>query len=113
MTTAEFVRLPCHAAGGVKLCGRRVVNPSLWYEQSIDPDHFLYGLRARLGEPDPRGDSLYSYSERDTRTGVEFEAYSAQSGPAYGGRMDDFSEVNPRPDPRRRPGRAHPPRRLG
>jgi hypothetical protein len=90
-----FERLPRRAAGGVKLCGRRTVNPSLTFERAMDPARFLRGLRARLGEPDPRGDSLYSYSVRDTVTGVEFEAYSAQSGPAYGGRMHYFTDEPP------------------
>ena len=90
----DFERLSRGAAGGIKLAPRRAVNPSLSHERAMDPDRFLHGLRARLGEPDPRGDSLFSYSVRDRGTGIEFEAYSAQSGPAYGGDIDHFAEVS-------------------
>ncbi len=90
---AAFERLPRGAAGGIKLCPRRAVSPSLSYEQAMDSARFLRGLRARLGEPDPRGDSLFGYSVRDTATGVEFEAYSAQSGPSYGGDPDYFADL--------------------
>ena len=71
--------------GGVKLCGRNAVNPSLPADNVRDPSAFLRVLRAKLGEPDNVADANYSYSIRDLQTGVEFMAYSAQSGPAYGG----------------------------
>lgn len=87
--TARFKRLPGRAAGGAKIAGRRDANPRLTPREANDERQFLALLRKRLGEPDPRGDSAFSYSIRDTQTGVVFEAYSAQSGPSYGGSPPD------------------------
>ena len=83
--TARFQRLPEGTAGGAKIASRQAANPRLTAREANDERQFLALLRARLGEPDPRGDSAFSYSIRDTQTGVVFEAYSAQSGPSYGG----------------------------
>jgi hypothetical protein len=82
---ARFIRLPAGTAGGTKLCGRDQVNLALSHEEGMDVARFGRELAARLGPPDQVGDTDYSYSIRDTQTGVEFEAYAAQSGPAYGG----------------------------
>ena len=82
---ARFRRLPAGAAGGAKIASRQAANPRLTHREATDVRQFLALLRRRLGEPDPRSDSAFSYSIRDTQTGVVFEAYSAQSGPSYGG----------------------------
>lgn len=82
---ARFVRLPAGTAGGTKLCGRVQVNPTLSRDEAMDVARFGRKLAARLGPPDQVGDADYSYSIRDLQNGVEFEAYAAQSGPAYGG----------------------------
>lgn len=91
---AEFERRPRGFAGSIKIIPRRNANPSLTFQQAMDPDRFLRGLRARLGEPDPSGDTLFSYLVRDRRTGIQFEAYSAQSGPAYGGSPAYYADIS-------------------
>lgn len=82
---ARFQRLPKGVAGGAKIASRRAANPRLTVREAVNEKPFLALLRKRLGEPDPRPDSDFSYSILDTQTGVVFEAYSAQSGPSYGG----------------------------
>lgn len=89
----RFLRLPAGTAGGVKLCGRDRVNSSLTPQQARDTALFLVALQNRLGLPDDASDADYSYSVRDQQSGVEFMAYSAQSGPAYGGSpVDSFMD---------------------
>ena len=88
----RFVRLPPGAAGGTKLCGRDVANPSLSYDASIDDRRFRIKLETRFGPPDRVGDAAYSYSVRDRTTNFEFEVYSAQSGPSYGGDVTYFEQ---------------------
>jgi hypothetical protein len=83
--TERFIRIAARSAGGTKLAGRRDVNPALSFEQWIDSDRFLRQLEDRFGDPDHIGDERYWYAIQDTLTGVKFAAYSAQSGPSYGG----------------------------
>lgn len=93
----RFQRLTGRVAGGAKIASRRDANPRLTPREAMDVALFLALLRRRLGEPDPRSDSAFSYSVRDTQTGIVFEAYSAQSGPSYGGSPPDHfvdSEAN-------------------
>ena len=91
----RFERLGPGVAGGTKLCGRRVVNPSLSVAEAMDVERFLRALRKRFGEPDHIGDEHYSYSIQDRDTGLTFEAYAAQSGPAYGGGVPYFDKLEP------------------
>jgi len=80
-TEGRFERLASGAAGGTKLCAA-----------ASDDDRFRRGLEHRFGAPDVVGDAAYSYSIRDRESGLEFEAYSAQSGPAYGGDVACFEQ---------------------
>jgi hypothetical protein len=89
MARERFERLPRAAAGGAKIAGRHDANPRLAWAEASDDDRFLPLLRRRFGDPDDRGDVRFSYSIRDNETGVEFEAYSGASGPAYGGSPPD------------------------
>ena len=81
----RYSRLSAGAAGGAKLCGRRAANPALTPDEAFDDDLFGRLLAARFGASDPVGDERYAYSIRDDRTGIEFKAYSATTGPAYSG----------------------------
>jgi hypothetical protein len=85
----RFMRLAARAVGGAKLAGRRAVNPALSHKESFDSRRFGALLAARFGVPDTGGDDEYSYPIQDLETGVRFLAYSAQSGPAYGGSPAD------------------------
>jgi hypothetical protein len=86
MSAPRYERLPSRAAGGAKLCNRIDVNPRLSVWQGVDSEAAAALLAARFGPSDPVGsDCDYSYSIRDRKTGLEFEAYSGPSGPAYGG----------------------------
>lgn len=85
----RFQRLPAGSAGGVKIALRQEVNPSLPRREAEDAGGFARLLHSLLGPPDRRGDSPFSYSIRDTVTGVEFEVYGGAGGPAYGGCPDD------------------------
>lgn len=91
----RFERVPNGTVSGTKLCGREVVNPGLTQSESIDAERFLHELEARLGPPERRGDDLFTYTVRDRHTGLVFRAYSAQSGPSYGGRPTDCFEQGP------------------
>ncbi len=82
---SRYVRLGPGEAGGVKLANRHLVNPDLSDDEVYDVRGFSALLTTRFGTPDPAGDADYSYSILDRHTGVRFEAYAAQSGPAYGG----------------------------
>jgi hypothetical protein len=84
----RFVRLAADAAGGLKLAARRDVS-ALPPDTAQDERHFGERLRRAFGEPDRNRDAAYAYAIRDTETGVIVRAYSAQSGPAYGGEPDD------------------------
>lgn len=95
MTPDErFERIGAGTIGGVKLCGRDIANPQLSHAESIDEQRALRGLEARFGPPDRGGDQTYSYSIRDRQTGLEFRAYSAQSGPSYGGAPELFEQTS-------------------
>jgi hypothetical protein len=73
----------------MKLANRHQVNPRLTREEAADPDRFRRDLEACLGPPDDSSDAEFSYCVRDRQTGLSFLAYSAQSGPAYGGEGPD------------------------
>lgn len=89
MTPERFQRLSYGSAGGAKLAGRKDVNPDISWSEAMDDSGFLALLRRKLGAPERRGDSQYSYSVRDCETGFVFEIYSGLSGPAYGGSPPD------------------------
>jgi len=89
MQQDRFVRLPARAVGGAKLSGRAAVNPALTPAEAADVALFGRLLAARLGAPDHTSDADYTYCIRDQQNGVDFRAYSAQSGPAYGGSPAD------------------------
>lgn len=81
----RYVRLPKSAdVGGVKLAGRKAINPNLTYDEAFEDEPSFGLLRAKFGEPDI-GDHVYSYKIRDAAMNIEFEAYCGNSGPAYGG----------------------------
>lgn len=91
MTAPErFERLPAGEAGGAKLCGRDLANPALDAHDAIDDAQFHRLLERRLGRTDDDSDARYSYAIRDRQTGLAFTAYSAQSGPSYGGDVSCF-----------------------
>ena len=56
---------------------------------------FLSRLWALYGPPDEVGFEGFIYIFRDTETDLIFTAYSAGSGPAYGGRSEDASKLDP------------------
>lgn len=85
----RFVRLPEGTIGGLKLANRTDANPSLTMDAANDPDRFRSLLQRRFGAPDTNSDADFSYVVRDDDTGVTVRAYSAQSGPAYGGMPDE------------------------
>lgn len=101
--TPRFMRLAKGAAGGAKMASRRDANPRLAPLEAVADAPFLELLRERLGEPDQRGDSLFSYCVRDSMFGVDFEVYSGPSGPAYGGSPPDHFIDFERNDHRVRP----------
>lgn len=92
----RFIRLAAGSAGGVKLCGRRSVNPALSPMEAMDEALFAAQLCARLGAPDKIADASFSYSLLDQDLLFPFEAYSGSSGPAYGAKpseaMVDFEQ---------------------
>ncbi len=59
-----------------------------------DSGDFLSRLWALYGPPDEVGYEGFSYTFRDKETGVVFTAYSAGSGPAYGGFSKDASKLD-------------------
>lgn len=85
----RFIRLSAGTIGGLKLAARRDVNKDLSYEEATDVERFGALLQRAFGLPDKDSDADYSYIVRDSDTGVVIRAYSAQSGPAYGGMPDD------------------------
>jgi hypothetical protein len=89
----KFERLPAFSAGGTGLISRLYLNPSLIYSVAIDMEHFRNKLKMRFGDPD-KCDAGFSYSICEVHTGIKFEAYSAQSGPKYGGEIDLFDDQN-------------------
>jgi hypothetical protein len=99
----RFRRLAKGSAGGAKIASRRDANPRLSPLEAVEDGPFLALLRAHLGEPDHRGDSAFSYCVRDTVLGVDFEAYSGPSGPAYGGSPPDHFIDFARNDNRTKP----------
>jgi hypothetical protein len=56
---------------------------------------FLSRLWALYGPPDEVGYEGFTYIFRDKETNVIFTAYSAGSGPAYGGFGEDASKLDP------------------
>lgn len=65
------------------------------------PGAFLARLWALFGQPPTEIDDGFSYSVKDSTTGLTFTAYSGSSGPAFGGVddagieqvLDDFEAV--------------------
>jgi hypothetical protein len=90
----RFVRMPAGTIGGLKLANRVDVNKNISYEEATDVKRFGTLLQRAFGPPDTDTDADYSYIVRDDDTNVIVRAYSAQSGPAYGGEPDDcFADV--------------------
>lgn len=89
----RFERLASGLAGGTKIASRKLANPHLSIEKAMDENRFLEGLKHLFGTPDQLGDTLFSYSIRELETGIEFEVYSAQSGPAYGGTLQHYDDL--------------------
>jgi hypothetical protein len=89
---SRFVRVPSSSVCGLKLANRLDVNKALSYTQASDVNRFAALLRRAFGAPDTNSDATYSYGVHDNDTGVTVRAYSAQSGPAYGGMPDDCFE---------------------
>lgn len=87
--TPRFIRMPAGTIGGLKLGNRGDFNKTLSWTESDDVERFGALLRRAFGPPDMNPDADYSYTVHDNETGVTVRAYSAQSGPAYGGRPAD------------------------
>ena len=85
----RFIRMPAGTIGGLKLANRLDVNQGISYEAAIDVRRFGMLLQRAFGLPDTDSDADYSYIVHDNDTNVVVRAYSAQSGPAYGGEPDD------------------------
>lgn len=56
---------------------------------------FLSRIWYLYGKPDDVSDEGFGYSFRDVNTGLVFTAYSAGSGPAYGGDFDNEENLLP------------------
>jgi hypothetical protein len=64
-------------------------------KQTDDFGDFLSRLWSLYGPPDEVGFEGFTYTFRDKETGMIFTAYSAGSGPAYGGFVEDASKLDP------------------
>lgn len=95
ISNQRYQRLSKHSVGGLKIAGRRTINPGLTSDEVFEDEPSFGQLRIKFGESDTAGDAVYSYSIRDTVLGVEFEAYCGNSGPCYGGDpLDCFMDYN-------------------
>ena len=82
VTQDDFERLPRdHAAGTSKIYSRGDLLDDDDTRRGMSPGDFLGRLVTLFGPPDPIG----GYVLRHRASGLVLSAYSAQSGPAYGG----------------------------
>ncbi|MBS2026710.1 MAG: hypothetical protein JST54_02300 [Deltaproteobacteria bacterium] len=92
----RFERLPdANLAGTSQLRGRydpTDTDPA--HAQRMIPGDMLCRIWARYGAP-TKQDGLFAYMFRDTTNGVQFSAYSAGSGPAYGAALYDHGAPIP------------------
>lgn len=79
------------SAGSTKVISREKLNADLPREKANDPVHFLRKLWTAFDSPD-YSDEGYSYKIHDVQTNLKFEAYSAQSGPSYGGSVQFYNQ---------------------
>lgn len=81
---ARFVRAD-EGSCGSKVFSRHEVS-DLSYRKALSPGRFLARLWTLYGPPPPAHDrEIFRYGIEDRETGLRFCAYSAQSGPSYGG----------------------------
>ena len=81
--------MPAGTIGGLKLANRQDINKALTYQEASDVERFRMLLQCAFGSADKDSDADFSYILHDNDTMVIVRAYSAQSGPAYGGEPDD------------------------
>jgi hypothetical protein len=87
---SRFERVATSAAMGTGRIRNRIN-----LQDTNDFGDFLSRLWALYGPPDEIGFEGFTYTLRDKETGMIFTAYSAGSGPAYGGAYDAISELEP------------------
>jgi hypothetical protein len=80
----RFVLVGADATGRAKVCDRAAVNPALAREAAHDVARFGAQLTTRFNLPHTDGTTRVAVCVRDTSTGLDFEAFAAPSGPAYG-----------------------------
>lgn len=78
-----------NSSGTANIINREMKNPN-----SIIGD-FLSRLWKIYGEPKSIGYEGFEYTFKDIETGLIFTAYSAGSGPAYGGNYDEKEKLLP------------------
>ena len=94
----EFTRVESGVlCGGVKLYGRADFLPA-GDARAFDEEDFVRRLSAAFGAPVARGDCDVSYCLVHRASGIQIEAYSGPSGPAYGGDIDAQDVIDARVD---------------
>lgn len=90
MEINRFVRVDDSLANGTSLIlNREIKNPN-----SMTGD-FLSRIWKIYGKPQENNYEGFSYTFMDNQTGLIFTAYSAGSGPAYGGKPEESEKLIP------------------
>lgn len=90
MSNERFIRVDDNLAVGTSLILHREIKKS----DSMIGD-FLSRLWNLYGEPTEINFEGFGYTFKDSETGLIFTAYSAGSGPAYGGNYQDREKLIP------------------
>jgi hypothetical protein len=91
----ELSRVEAGYCGGIKLYGRADFLPA-GDARAYDEVGFARRLSVAFGAPVARGDCAISYCLVHRESGVQIEAYSGPSGPAYGGSIDAQEAIDAR-----------------
>jgi|SRR6478672_4697016 len=86
----DFERVDDSLAEGTSLIETREIN-----NKSAVIGDFLSRLWKLYGKPNEIEYEGFSYTLRDINSGLVFTAYSAGSGPAYGGKQEDAEKLKP------------------
>lgn len=90
MKGERFIRVESRLASGTSnIINREIKNP-----HALIGD-FLSRIWKIYGKPDIIGYEGFDYTFQDTETGLIFTAYSAGSGPAYGGMHEEKERLIP------------------
>jgi hypothetical protein len=89
----RFKRSPSQLVGS-RLFSRRELNPRIDAAAALDSGAFLGRLWGLFGKPSPRVGG-FEYFIRDTKTELDFIAYSGPRGPCYGGEVANRAALRP------------------